>query len=345
MRSLSWMIEPPDYGYEKNGQLVVPSFSELIRHFFKRVNVFQDRKNWVPFFSWMTVVLLVIPFAIFITHYLTFTNFLIGFVYSMIVLGTHGTIWYHRYATHHAYKFKNPVVRFVTRNLVVKLIIDELYVISHYVHHQLSEQPGDPYNVNGGWWYCFLADANHQPIHRSLSEKDYKTISMLVSHTGVKINTYEQYKKWGSISHPLWTTLETAANWAFWYGAFYLIGGHSLAVTIFAASAFWAVGVRTFNFDGHGGGKDKRKEGIDFFRKDHSINQLWPGLVTGEWHNNHHLYPNSARNDFQPYQIDYAWYYIWTLHKLGLVTSYKDDKPAFIKKYLAPYQLAHPVEA
>ncbi len=345
MRSLSWMIEPPSYGYERGGALYVPSFKELIRHFFSRVNPFATAKNWVPFFSWFTLVVFAIPFGFFLFKYLTLTNFIIAFIYSMVILGTHGTIWYHRYATHHAYEFGHPIFRFITRHLVVKIIVDELYVISHYVHHQLSEKPGDPYNVNGGWWYCFLADANHQPIHRNMTEKDYNTCARLVSHLGYKTNTYEQYKKWGSIAHPVWTILETFLNWAAWYGILYLIGGHALSCTIFAACGVWAVGVRTFNFDGHGAGKDKRQEGIDFYTKDKSINQLWPGLVTGEWHNNHHLYPNSARNDFQAYQLDYAWYYIRALYAIGAIKSYKDHKKEFTEKYLAPYIQARLLKA
>jgi superfamily II DNA or RNA helicase len=57
------------------------------------------------------------------------------------------------------------------KNLMIKLIVEEAYVVSHHVHHLLSEQPGYPYNVNGGFWYCFLADANHQGVNRDLDER------------------------------------------------------------------------------------------------------------------------------------------------------------------------------
>ncbi len=60
-----------------------------------------------------------------------------------------------------------------------------------------------------------------------------------------------------------------------------------------------------------------------------------PGLFAGEWHNNHHLYPSSARAGFLPYQIDLAWIYIYSLHKAGGVTSYHDSKNDFLKKYRA----------
>ena len=56
--------------------------------------------------------------------------------------------------------------------------------------------------------------------------------------------------------------------------------------------------------------------------------------LAGEWHNNHHLYPQSARSGFLWYQLDLAWCYIYTLHFLGAVTHVNDAKNHFRKKYL-----------
>ena len=94
----------------------------------------------------------------------------------------------------------------------------------------------------------------------------------------------------------------------------------------------WFVLVRAFNYTGHGGGKIKHKDGIDFDRSNLSINQNRPGWFAGEWHNNHHLYPGSARAGFLPYQLDLAWIYIYSLYKIGLVTSYHDSKADFMKR-------------
>jgi len=60
-----------------------------------------------------------------------------------------------------------------------------------------------------------------------------------------------------------------------------------------------------------------------------SINQVWPGIVAGEWHNNHHAYPNSARSGFKPWQVDSAWYYIKFMSMIGAVSSYRDSKEQF----------------
>ncbi len=104
---------------------------------------------------------------------------------------------------------------------------------------------------------------------------------------------------------------------------------------------FWFVLVRAFNYNGHGKGEVKHVDGIDFDRSNLSINQTRPGLFSGEWHNNHHLYPASARAGFLPYQVDLAWMYIKGLHKIGGVTSYRDSKALFLKNQFAKYQAAN----
>jgi stearoyl-CoA desaturase (delta-9 desaturase) len=255
----------------------------------------------------------------------------------MVVLGTHGTIWFHRYSTHRAYTFRNAWLRTLCRNLVIKIVPEETYVISHHVHHRYSDQPGDPYNAQAGFLYCFLADVNHQGVAKDLSESDYDRVCGLLRHTGLRINSYASYQKWGSVCHPASTIAHYALNWAFWYGAFYLVGGHALALALFGSAHVWAMGVRTFNFAGHGSGKDARVEGVDFSTEDLSVNQLWPGYVAGEWHSNHHLYPGSARCGFRRHQVDLAWYFIWSWAQLGAISSYRDFKADFVRDHWQPY--------
>jgi len=334
---LDRVLDPPSYGFVRNGQLYVPTQAELWREFFTRINIFQSRKNWLALSGWLVVLFFAPFFFAFFIHYFTWKLFIIGFIYSMIILGTHGTIYLHRYSTHHAFTFSNRFWLFIVRNLVLKIIPEEVYVISHHVHHYLPEKPGDPYNVHAGWLYCFLADVNHQSIARNLSPEDYDRTAKLVSHAGVKPNNFVQYQKWGSICDPTRTFFSFTLNWAFWFGAFYLLGGMPLVMGIFGMSAVWAVGIRTYNFEGHGRGKDSRKEGSDFNRADLSINQPWPGMVTGEWHNNHHLYPNSARNGFLPHQWDFAWLFIRSYHFIGGIDTYRDSTDDFFEKHYKPY--------
>ncbi len=335
MAFLDYVLQPPTYGWKNaDGELARPTVNTILREFFSRLNVFKDRKNWLPFFSWLKIICLVPFVLLFAFKFLSWATVAAVFIYGMIIMGTHGTVWHHRYCTHGAYRFSNAFWRFVTQNLTINIIPEEIYVISHHVHHAKSDQPGDPYNAEGGFWYCFLADVNHQPIAKDLSEADYNRVKRLMAHTGVTANTYQQYQYWGSYVTPLFAVASWVINWAFWYGAFYLLGGHALACSLFAAAGIWGVGVRTFNYDGHGHGKDMQRDGVDYNRNDKSINQLWPGLVAGEWHNNHHLYPKSARSGFKRYQLDMAWIFIYAMYKIGVVSSYQDDKQAFQQKYL-----------
>lgn len=333
------LIEPPSYGWaDEKGNLIKPTKGQLIREAFRRMNIFKSRKNFLGFFGWFEVLCLIPFFVIFFAKYFSIKLLICGFVYGMVCMGTHGTIWYHRYSTHKAFKFKNKFWMFITRNLVVKVVPEETYVVSHFVHHSKSDQPGDPYNANAGFLYCFLADTNHQQVSQTLSREDYPRVVAFLNDTGVVPNTYEQYLYWGSIAHPVRVILNWILNWAFWAGVFYLIGGWGLMFACYAGAAVWAVGIRTFNFEGHGKGKDKRTVGTDFDWDDMSINQRWPGYVAGEWHNNHHLYPNSAQSGFLPHQIDLAWVYVWLLSKIGGVTTYNNNKKDFLEKYYYPYK-------
>jgi fatty-acid desaturase len=339
MAFLNRILEPPRYGFEREGILYKPLKKEIWSEFFYRLNIIRTKKNWLPLFGWVTTLAFIIPLVIFITKYWSWKLALVGLTYSMVVLGSFGTFWFHRYSTHRAFKFKNSFFRDVCRHLAIKVVPDEIYVISHHVHHAFTEMAGDPYNAYCGWLYCFLADVNHQLIKRNLSEADYGALCKLMDHTGVRLNSYKQYQKWGSLCHPAWTIFIYVFNWSLWYGIFYLLGGNALATAIFGFAGIWAFGIRTFNFDGHGRGKDRRKMGVDFDRENISVNQIWPGFVAGEWHNNHHLYPNSARSGFLKYQLDLPWLLILTLHKVRMISSFRDSKGEFFEKYYSPYLL------
>jgi sn-1 stearoyl-lipid 9-desaturase len=179
--------------------------------------------------------------------------------------------WFHRYCTHKAYTFSHPIWRIITQNLVIKTFPEEMYVVSHHVHHSKSDQPGDPYNSKAGFMYCMLSDVNHQSINKELDEKNYGRAAHFMKHTGVSINNYSAYRTWGSIASPAYTILLWVLNWSFWYTVFYFLGGHGLACALFGAAMSWFILVRAFNYTGHGGGHEKHVEGVDFDRSNLSF--------------------------------------------------------------------------
>lgn len=334
MAFIDRLLKEPSYGWATpQGEVARPSFQQLVREAASNINVFSSRKKWLAFYSWFTILAL-LPFPMTFVGFF-FSPWLIPVIvlYGMIVTSVHGTIWYHRYSTHKAYTFSHPFWRILTQHLVIKTITEEVYVLSHHVHHAKSDLPGDPYNATAGFWYCMMADVNHQNVAKGLNERDYNKARRYLAHTGVPIHDYEGYRKWGTVTRPGKTLLIHALNWVFWYGTFFLIGGHALACALFTAALFWFVFVRAFNFTGHGKGENKHQDGVDFDRSNLSINQWRPGTFSGEWHNNHHLYPRSARAGFLPNQLDLAWLYIKMLYRLGAVSKYRDDKANFMESF------------
>lgn len=329
------LLQTPSYGWkDEKGTLVKPSTRQLWREAARRINLFQSKKNWMAFAS-VAMIACFLPFLyLFLFRHFTLTLLIAFVVYSMVIMGTHGTVWFHRYCTHKAFRFSRPFWRVLTQNLVIKTLPEEVYVVSHHVHHSKSDEPGDPYNAQAGFLYCMLAEFNHQRISPTLSEADYRRAVHFMQHTGVEINTYKQYQKWGSVASPFYTLRVWFLNWASWAAAFYLTGGIGLVAALFSAALFWFVLVRAFNYTGHGKGEVKHVAGVDFDKSNLSVNQLRPGLFAGEWHNNHHLYPGSARAGFLPYQLDLPWVYIYSLYKLGAVSSYRDSKKEFLRKYV-----------
>lgn len=328
------LLYTPSYGWQdNNGTLIVPTNKQLWSEAFSRINIFRTRKNWISFVSFLMLASMLPFFYLFLFRYFSWQGVIAVVLYSMVVMGTHGTIWYHRYCTHKSYGFSHPIWRVITQNLVIKTVPEEIYVVSHHVHHCKSDEPGDPYNAQAGFLYCMLAEYNHQRVSLDLSEEDYRKAVHFMEHTGVRLNTYKQYQKWGSITSPVYTVIIWLLNWGFWFTVLSLIDGPALACAIFSAAFLWFALIRAFNYTGHGGGKEKHREGIDFDRSNLSINQSRPGLLAGEWHNNHHLFPGSARCGFLPGQLDLAWVYIYSLRKLRMVSWYKDSKTEFLKKY------------
>ena len=186
MATLKHVLAAPRYGFEGT-----PTSRQILREFFYRMNIVRTRKAWLPLFGWGMTGLLLIPLVVFAVRYFSLPLLAAGFVYSMVLLGSHGTFYLHRYATHRAYRFRNPVWRFLCKNLVIKIVPEEVYVISHHVHHLYSEKDGDPYNAGKGWLYCFLADVNHQPISHELTESGYSRVTMLLNHCGIRDQTLD----------------------------------------------------------------------------------------------------------------------------------------------------------
>jgi len=195
------LLQKPSYGWKnEKGVLSIPTVKQLWLEAFSRVNIFKTKKNWISFLTVSMIACMIPFFILFLFYYFSWWLVIAVVVYSMVVMGTHGTIWFHRYCTHKSYTFSHPLWRIITQNLVIKTVPEEIYVVSHHVHHSKSDEPGDPYNPQAGFLYCMLAEFNHQRVSPHLTENDHKKVVHFMKHTGVQLNSYKQYQKWGSMA-------------------------------------------------------------------------------------------------------------------------------------------------
>ena len=65
---------------------------------------------------------------------------------------------------------------------MIKTFPEEIYVVSHHVHHVKSDLSGDPYNAKAGIMYCMLSDVNHQSIAKDLKKTDYIKVANFLRH-------------------------------------------------------------------------------------------------------------------------------------------------------------------
>ena len=322
------ILKKPSYGFLKNESLYVPTKNEIFKEILKNANPLK-KGNWITFLLLLRTVVLLSSLVPFFVFYFSWGSFLWIFLYALFVMATYTNFWSHRYCVHRAYSFRNSIVKWLCKNIVIKAVSEELHVPAHHVHHWAPDVPGDPYNPAGGFLYCFLADINHQRINQSLDEKDFYKVRKMLEHNGVLLNSYHGYKKWGTLSHPVGLLLEHIINWSLWFFLFYSIGGMSLVTASFGAAGLWSLSYRTLNYRVHLGGKEpsKERDSVGF-----SLNRTLPGILAGEWHNNHHLFPRSAKCGFEKNQLDMPWLFIHSLSRLGLVSDCRDDTNLYFSR-------------
>src|SRR5687768_1265781 len=104
------LLHEPSYGWkDEKGELIVPTTKQLWSEAFSRMNVFSDRKNWITMTSCLMVFMMLPLFFLFLFQYFDWKLVIAIVVYSMVIMGTHGTIWFHRYCTHKSYQFSHPI--------------------------------------------------------------------------------------------------------------------------------------------------------------------------------------------------------------------------------------------
>jgi stearoyl-CoA desaturase (delta-9 desaturase) len=180
------------------------------------------------------------------------------------------------------------------------------WVATHRIHHQNSDQHGDPHSPrDGAWWahvgWLLFGESNH-----SNTKAMAKYAPDLAKHRFyLSLNNY----------HWVPMVLLTVAL-GFIGGLPLILWGICLRVVV-GLHATWLVNSAT-----HMWGRRR------FKTRDDSRNNWWVALMTfGEgWHNNHHAHPTSARHGLAWYEFDISWITLSIMKRIGLAQSVKVAK-------------------
>lgn len=207
---------------------------------------------------------------------------------------------YHRLHTHRAYKAPKWFEYFLAVCGTMTLEGGPIFWVAvHRVHHQKSDQEGDPHTPRDGrWWSHILWTLFGESLH-----SDTKKVGKYAPDLAK-----DPFYRWLNSYH--WLPLTVVGIALFVFGGLpYLLWGVFFRV-VFGLHATWLVNSAT-----HLWGTRR------FQTSDDSRNSWWVALLTfGEgWHNNHHAHPTSARHGMAWYEFDITWMTIRFLEMIGFV--------------------------
>jgi fatty-acid desaturase len=232
----------------------------------------------------------------------SWTNLAAALVMYYIATGLGISMGYHRLHTHRSYKVPLLMEYFFAFCGALTLEGGPIFwVATHRIHHQNSDQAGDPHSPrDGAWWshigWILFGETNHNN-------------TKLMSRYAPDLAKHKFYV-WLNNYH--WVPNVVLA------GILLAIGGLPLFLwagclrLVFGLHATWLVNSAT-----HMWGARR------FATRDDSRNNWWVALMTfGEgWHNNHHAHPTSARHGLAWYEFDPSWLLIKVLKLFGVAKS------------------------
>jgi len=229
-------------------------------------------------------------------------NFAIAVVMYYIATGLGISMGYHRLHTHRSYKVPLWMEYFFAVCGTLTLEGGPIFwVATHRLHHQFSDQPGDPHSPrDGAFWshvgWILFGETNHN---------NTKMMSRYAPDLA-KHRFYLLLTDW----HWVPVTVTGLAMWAI--GGLPMMLWGTFVRVVFGLHATWLVNSAT-----HMWGARR------FATRDDSRNTWWVALISfGEgWHNNHHAHPTSARHGLAWYEFDPSWLLVKTLRYFGVARS------------------------
>lgn len=259
--------------------------------------------------NWPTTLILVLLHIGAIAAFFMFTwsGLAVNLFLLWFATGLGISLGYHRLHTHRSYQVPRALeYMFAVCGALTFEGGPIFWVATHRIHHQKSDQLGDPHSPrDGAWWahvgWILFGEAKHNN-------------TKLMSKYAPDLAKHRFYV-WLNDYHWLPNVLLAVL--------LYAVGGLSMVLwgvclrVVIGLHATWLVNSAT-----HMWGSRR------FATRDDSRNNWWVALITfGEgWHNNHHAHPTSARHGLAWYELDVTWIQIQFLKLIGVAKGVKVAK-------------------
>ena len=276
-----------------------------------------------------------------ILHLLAVVAFLPGFfvwwgipviLIGNCIFGSFGiNLGYHRLLTHTSVKMPRWLERLSVLCGVCSLEGSPLWwVATHRMHHQHSDEPGDPHSPVGDFYWGHMQWIyTEDPRRYSLGMYDKYAPDLMSDRFLRWLHRRDHWVYVYMIHALLIGIIGNAIGWL-------VYGWNEEALWLGAQIFLWAVAVRTVyvwhitwlvNSASHRWGYQNYRTG------DHSRNNWVVALLTnGEgWHNNHHASPRAAAHGHRWWEIDLTYTFVRVLSVVGLA---KEIVPVKVPSYL-----------
>ncbi len=236
--------------------------------------------------------------------YFSWTALTVTLILYWMCSGLGISMGYHRLHTHRSYQVPLALEYFFAICGTLSLEGGPIFWVStHRLHHQKSDQPGDPHSPReGGWWahIGWLLVGDSQPGNTTLAARYAPDLAR------------DRFYVWLDQYH--WVPMVVLGVALAWIGGTALVLWGVFLRVVVGLHSTWLINSAT-----HMWGTRR------FATRDDSRNNWLIALITsGEgWHNNHHAHPTSARHGLAWYEFDLSWIQIRALELVGLAKSVK----------------------
>ena len=254
--------------------------------------------------NWLTTIVLSVFHvgAVAALFVFTWSGLAVALLLTWLAGGLGISMGYHRLHAHRSYRVPRILEYFFALCGTLALEGGPIFwVAAHRIHHQKSDQSGDPHSPRDGAWWA------HVGWILFGAPDQYNTVTM--SKYAPDLAQHRFYI-WLNDYH--WVPTLAAGVVLFAIGDLSLIlWGICLRVVV-GLHGTWLV-----NSGAHMWGTRR------FATRDDSRNNWWIALMSfGEgWHNNHHAHPTSARHGLAWYEFDASWMQIRLLQRWGIAKS------------------------